>query len=387
MAEIAILIVEDDYIVAKVIEKSLLEMGYRIAGMVSTGREAVALAERERPDLVLMDIHLQGDMDGIVAADTIHSRQNIPVVFLTAFSDQKTFARALETAPYGYIIKPFQAKTLGTTIQVALNKYRLEERQASRNQWLEGALRSLSEGIITIDTRGTITLMNHVAAQMTGWSAQDAQGQPLSRVLLFVDPISKKERTLTATPVIAEGIVTTIPEELVILTRGGLQSPVGEVIATPVRDDAGTITGAAVILYPKEDSTPSPRPDPGAKARAAPLPLPEQPAAGRRRRPVTADDWIDRGNALVFLRRYEEAAEAYDHAIGISPTNYQAWYGKGTALSKIGNSDSALQAYEHALTIHPRNHQILMAKGVLLKKRGDDAGAEHCFELANLYLR
>ena len=391
VGEPSVLIVEDDFIVAKVIEKSLLELGYRIAGMVGTGREAVSLAEEDRPDIILMDINLQGDMDGITAADTIHSRQDIPVVFLTAFSDQTTFSRALETSPYGYIIKPFQAGTLGTTIQVALNKHRLEEQQAARNQWLEGTLRSFSDGVITVDTRGIVTLINRTAEQMTGWTAGEAQGQPLSRVLMFTDPRSGKRGGIATAPVVAEGIVTTVPEGVCILTKGGFPLPVGEAIASPVRNDAGTITGAAVVIYPKEEEPAPPRPGTGGVARPVPAPAAMKPAAGNKpdaglkKQPVTADDWIDRGNALIFLRRYGDAVKAYDRAIAINPTNYQAWYGKGTALSKTGNTEGSLQAYDRALSIHPRNHQILMAKGVLLRKIGNDSEADRCFELANLY--
>ena len=108
----SILIVEDDFIVAKVIENSLTSLNYIIAGLVATGEEAIALAESGKPDLVLMDISLQGKMDGIAASEKIHTTFNIPVIFLTALSDQKTFERALATAPYGYIIKPFSILSL-----------------------------------------------------------------------------------------------------------------------------------------------------------------------------------------------------------------------------------------------------------------------------------
>ena len=118
----SILIVEDDFIVGKVIEKNLLDLGYTVSGLVATGRDALTKVASERPDLVLMDIRLQGDMDGIEASGKILAVFNIPVVFLTAFSDKQTFDRALSTAPYGYIIKPFSASTLSATIKVALNK-------------------------------------------------------------------------------------------------------------------------------------------------------------------------------------------------------------------------------------------------------------------------
>jgi signal transduction histidine kinase len=132
----SVLIVEDDFIVAKVIEKNLVDLGYAIAGLVATGEEAIAKAGSERPDLVLMDIQLLGEMDGIAASEKIHTAFNIPVIFLTALSDRQTSDRALVTAPYGYIIKPFSQNTLSATIRVALNKKRAEESLREENRKL-----------------------------------------------------------------------------------------------------------------------------------------------------------------------------------------------------------------------------------------------------------
>ncbi|MCX6699583.1 MAG: response regulator [Methanomicrobiales archaeon] len=132
----SVLIVEDDFIVAKVIEKNLVELGYVVAGLVATGEEAIVKAGSERPDLVLMDIQLLGDMDGIAASEKIHTAFNIPVIFLTALSDRYTFDRSLVTAPYGYIIKPFNQNTLSATILVALNKKRADESLREANKKL-----------------------------------------------------------------------------------------------------------------------------------------------------------------------------------------------------------------------------------------------------------
>ena len=386
----SILIVEDDFIVAKVVEKSLIELGYAIAGMVSSGPEAITAVQETKPDLVLMDINLMGDMDGITAAQKIQTNRKIPVVFLTAFSDQKTFSRALETAPYGYIIKPFQINTLATTIQVALKKFSQEEQKATRYQWLEGALQSLSEGLIAVDDAGKVTLMSPIAEKLTGWSADTAAGQPIQRVLLFMDPASGRKGTMMIEPVLKEGMITTVPDGVAILSRDGTQVPVAETFASPVRSENGIITGAAIVIY-SEARKVAPRKEAAAPQQGSPVPA-EKPLEVRKQKtpeavpPGTADEWNDRGNTLMFLRKYEDAVTAYDRAISLNPTNYQAWYGKGTALAKLGNVDDALQAYDQVLTLHPRNHQVLMAKGVLLRKEGKSEEADRCFELAHLYL-
>ena len=138
MKKESILIVEDDFIIAKVIEKNLIDLGYAIAGLVATGEDALAKAGSEQPDLVLMDIHLQGEMDGIAASEKIHAALNIPVVFLTAFSDRQTFERALATAPYGYIVKPFHERELNATIEMALYKHVLDRKlQESEEKFRE----------------------------------------------------------------------------------------------------------------------------------------------------------------------------------------------------------------------------------------------------------
>jgi len=119
-----ILIVEDEVVIAMEIEALLQQMGYEVAGQAVRGEEAVGLAAQERPDLVLMDIRLKGEMDGIAAAEAIYRLYKIPVIFLTAHSDPVTLERAMKTQPYGYILKPFRKNELFTAIEIALYKHR-----------------------------------------------------------------------------------------------------------------------------------------------------------------------------------------------------------------------------------------------------------------------
>lgn len=117
-----ILIVEDDSIIALTIQGRLKQFGYEIAGRASTGEDAIRKVKELKPDLVLMDIHLKGPMDGIQAAETVYGFYNVPVIYLTAFSDEKTLERAQNTSPFGYVIKPFSDDTLRTAIKMALLK-------------------------------------------------------------------------------------------------------------------------------------------------------------------------------------------------------------------------------------------------------------------------
>jgi len=122
-----ILVVEDEAIVAMVIKRRLKDLGYIVSGVASTGKDAITKVEGTFPDLVLMDIRLKGDMDGIEATKIIKDRFSLPVVYLTAHSDDVTFKKAKETDPDGYILKPFTEKDLSTTIEIALHKFRKEK--------------------------------------------------------------------------------------------------------------------------------------------------------------------------------------------------------------------------------------------------------------------
>src|SRR5512142_1953087 len=122
-----ILVVEDETIVAMDIERGLRTAGYEVVGTTGSGEEAIRLAEQQRPDLVLMDIRLQGAMDGIDAGKTIRQRFHIPIVFLTAHADAATVARAKMAEPFGYLLKPFEDPELHTAIEIALHKRAAEE--------------------------------------------------------------------------------------------------------------------------------------------------------------------------------------------------------------------------------------------------------------------
>ncbi len=129
MALIKILVVEDEFIVAADLKARLNKMGYKVVGTAASGLEAIEKVWKESPDIVLMDIVLKGEMDGIAAAEAIKQGYNIPIIFLTAYADQNTFSKAKTTEPFGYICKPFQEKNLRMAIEVALQRHGIETKQ------------------------------------------------------------------------------------------------------------------------------------------------------------------------------------------------------------------------------------------------------------------
>lgn len=124
MDKVQILVVENESVTALDIRAQLEELGYTVPATVFSGQAAIEAAESTHPDLVLMDIHLRGAMDGIQAAQHIHDQLDIPIVYLTAFADESTIQRAKVAQPFGYLLKPFEEKVLQATIAMALDKHR-----------------------------------------------------------------------------------------------------------------------------------------------------------------------------------------------------------------------------------------------------------------------
>ncbi len=152
MAKTRILVVEDESIIAADIVMSLRNLGYEVIATVPSGEQAISKVEADNPDIILMDIVLKGRMDGIEAAEQIHSRFRVPVVFLTAYADEKTLERAKITGPFGYIMKPFQNTDLRVGVEIAIYKAKLE---AEREQLIS----ELQEALATIKTlRGLIPI-------------------------------------------------------------------------------------------------------------------------------------------------------------------------------------------------------------------------------------
>jgi len=139
MAKTSILVVEDEAIVAKDIQNSLKKLGYNVPSVENSGEDAIESAGQHRPDLILMDIMLKGQISGIEAADQIKKRYEIPVIFLTAYADESTLSKAKVTEPYGYIIKPFKEIDLHTSIEMALYKHG-KEQEVKRERDLYSAI-------------------------------------------------------------------------------------------------------------------------------------------------------------------------------------------------------------------------------------------------------
>jgi diguanylate cyclase (GGDEF)-like protein/PAS domain S-box-containing protein len=183
-----ILIVEDEKIIALDLQRRLERFGYTVCAAASEGEEAVRKAAAERPDIILMDIMLAGEIDGIEAAKTIKRELQIPVIFLTAYADERTLERAKEAEPFGYILKPFKERELYTTIDIALYKNKVDQNLKKQERLFSAILHSVNDAIVALGKKQDILFMNPIAEELSGWKEGDARGKDLSEVLELFDP-------------------------------------------------------------------------------------------------------------------------------------------------------------------------------------------------------
>ncbi|MBU4366718.1 MAG: response regulator [Verrucomicrobia bacterium] len=242
MANARILIVEDESIVAKDIQNSLTGLGYTVAGVVAFGEEAVERVGELKPDLILMDVMLKGAMDGIEAAERIRREHSVPVVYLTAYTDDDTLRRAKVTEAFGYLLKPFEDRELRTTIEMALYKHTMERKLRESREWMETTLRCISDAVIATDAVGCIQFMNTKAENLTGWKPADAIGRKLTDVfcLMQASEMALVENNLTA--ILEKGAVVRADTDAILISKDGRQAPIAH-SAAPIRDDHGTILG------------------------------------------------------------------------------------------------------------------------------------------------
>ena len=172
--KVSILLAEDEGIVARDIANTLKNRGYEVISIVSSGDEAVKRSLEFLPDLVLMDIGLKGDTDGIHAAMEIKNKMHIPVIYLTAYSDDATLQRAKVTEPFGYILKPFEERELYTSIEMALYKHQMEKKLRDSEEWLSTILKNIGDAVVATDKDGRVRFMNPLAQEITGCAEHDA---------------------------------------------------------------------------------------------------------------------------------------------------------------------------------------------------------------------
>lgn len=242
-----VMVVEDESIVALDIESSLIELGYEVVARTGSGKDAVDLARKHRPDIILMDIMLNSKEDGVHAAGQITSQFDIPVVFLTAYSDKQTLDRVKLTEPFGYITKPYKSIDLSTAIELALYKHQQHKTLKGNRNWLDKTLKSIGDPLITTDKDSHVTFLNSAAQTLTGWNEDEIIGKPVSQIFNLSDSTTFEKLDCPVRQAIESGNPVSLAGRFLLLRKDGSTLPVGDCVA-PIRDENGMIQGAVLIF-------------------------------------------------------------------------------------------------------------------------------------------
>ena len=171
-----ILIVEDERIIAADIEQFLKKRGYSVVGIASTGEKALELVALHQPDLILMDVILKGDMNGIATVQRIREHYDIPIIWLTAYSDDSTIQQIKLTQPHGYILKPINQSELFSTVEIALYRHQMDRKLKESESRYRILVETMNEGLCVIDEKGELTFANSRLAEFLRTRREDLMG-------------------------------------------------------------------------------------------------------------------------------------------------------------------------------------------------------------------
>ena len=247
MTKARVLVVEDEGVVALALQKCLTHLGHEVVGAVATGEDAIRKARELEPDVILMDIRLRGRMDGIDAASKISKGMGLPVIYLTAYSDDKTLERARGTEPFGYLLKPWDENAVRSAIEMTLYKAVSQANVKTGRDNLSSILEGLTEAVVVTDFKGAVNFMNSSAERILGARSSEALGNPYQTVLRLLDETTGAAARIPAGRALLE-------KQNVILTGLLLQisderSVPVDVNISPMISEGGTVTGMALSFH------------------------------------------------------------------------------------------------------------------------------------------
>lgn len=239
MPNTKVLIVEDEHIVALDMKNRLQQFGYEVVEHVGSGQEAIRSVKTLKPDVVLMDIQLKGDFDGIQTAEYIKQHQDIPIIFITAYADKTTLERAKGIEAFGYLIKPYNDRELYTNIEVALYKHTMEKKLRQSERWLDTTLNSIADGVIATNSGECIRFMNPAAENLTGFSINDAKSSSIERVFMLSED-SEFDSAITEVPELKG-------KYFLLRRKDGSFLPI-EITKSSIKDINGDVLGSVYVF-------------------------------------------------------------------------------------------------------------------------------------------
>jgi PAS domain S-box-containing protein len=241
-----ILIVEDEGIIASHIASRLAKTGYEVAGIAESSDEALAQMEELHPELVLMDIRIKGERDGIETAIAIRDRFDIPVIYLTAHSDQETINRAKVTGASGFLTKPIHHTSLSTAIEMAIHKHRADRGARQQRAWMATVLGTMADAMVVIDSENNVQYLNAPAEELIGWTNDSARDRPAATVLPIADAATGVEIVESFASGGQKQSTWLMPQGMVARNRAGKWFPLEGEIA--LSRDGGRIVGAVITF-------------------------------------------------------------------------------------------------------------------------------------------
>ena len=250
----SIFIVEDEIITARSLAKNIRKFGYQVAGIATSGSQALTEILQTKPDLILMDILLEkNDIDGIKTAQEIQSQLNVPIIYLTAHCDRETLDRAKITTPFGYILKPYNQKDLQISIEFALHKHQQEIQLVQREKLLSIILNATQDGVVATNQTSNIIYMNPAAQKLTGWDFKEASSHQAHEILEIIDERTQQPITHPVKQVLEQGKVCYWDEYAVLLQKDGESTSIGN-STSPILDKSEQIAGAVLLFAPRRNS-------------------------------------------------------------------------------------------------------------------------------------
>ncbi len=242
-----ILIVEDELIVARDIKNILSNTGYSVPAIFSSGIDLIDFVKTNTPDLILMDIKLKGEMDGIETTRQVKTICDVPIVYMTANADEEIIVRAKKTEPHGFIYKPIQVDIIKNAIEMALFKFEKEKKLYEQQEWLNAAFNSIKDAVITTNKEGIITFINPAAIKISGCNYENYKGLPLTDIFNLVNAKTKNLVSDPVSRVIETDEISEFVNQTILLNKEDKAFRISN-SSSPVLNSKGQIIGVVLVF-------------------------------------------------------------------------------------------------------------------------------------------
>lgn len=241
-----IMIVEDEGLIAADLQGRLERAGYTVPAVADSASEALRAIRETSPDLVLMDIRIKGEMDGIEVADKVRREFDVPVVYLTAYEDRGTLERASQTQAFGYIKKPIASASLQGSIEMAISKHKHERYLREQRDWFSTSFAAVPHAVMVTDGGGRVSYINPVAEELTGWKVDDALNLASTKVLQLFDQRDGSAVEDFVPVAMLQSHTTPLPAGICLQDRNGRTYAIEGNIAPKYRD--GRADGTVIVF-------------------------------------------------------------------------------------------------------------------------------------------